>query len=662
MPFPTSHPALERALSARAYLEPTPVQAAVLAADAAERDLLVSAQTGSGKTVAFGLAMASTLLGDAERFERRAQPLALIVAPTRELAMQVHAELSWLYAEAGARVVACVGGMDARREARALGDGAHIVVGTPGRLRDHLERGNLETADLRVIVLDEADEMLDLGFREDLEFILDATPESRRTLLFSATIARDIAELARTYQKDALRIDTLVKNQAHGDIEYHALRVAPIDVTHAIVNLLRYHEAKAALVFCHTREAVRHLHANLSERGFSAVALSGELSQAERSHALQALRDGRARVCVATDVAARGLDLPELGLVIHADLPRDKATLLHRSGRTGRAGRKGISALMVPYNRRRKVEELLGNANIKAIWQDPPKAEAVRQRDQERLLSDPLLTEAAAPEDLELAKALLAERSAEDVAAAFIRFHRARLPAPEEIIDRPQPSRDARGEAREPRAFEKRDADRAPRPAFGESVWFDMNIGRSNQADPKWLIPLICRRGHITKNEIGYIKIDPDTTRFEIAAGAAEKFAAAIAKAPNDEIAIAPAGGAMPRRPHAPRDDRPKRASFKTKESPHRERGPSERAFGERKYNERKFGERSAGDASSRKTPERAEFAPRRDREAGDRPFGSKAAKAHFNSTEKRERKKTKDKKPNKDKGKRRKPTNAAHA
>ena len=682
MPFPSSHPALERALAARAYHEPTPVQAAVLAADAAARDLLVSAQTGSGKTVAFGLAMAATLLGDDERFQRRSQPLALIVAPTRELAMQVHSELTGLYAETGANVVACVGGMDARREARQLADGAHIVVGTPGRLRDHLERGHLDAADLRVVVLDEADEMLDLGFREDLEFILEATPESRRTLLFSATIAREIANLAKTYQRDALRIDTLVKNQAHGDIDYQALRVAPTDIDHAIVNVLRFHEAKAALVFCHTREAVRHLHASLSERGFSAVALSGELSQSERTHALQALRDGRARVCVATDVAARGLDLPDLGLVIHADLPRDKATLLHRSGRTGRAGRKGISVLLVPYNRRRRLEELLMNASIKVNWQEPPKAEAVRQRDQERLLSDPLLTEAAAPEDLELAKALLAERSAEDVAAAFIRFHRARLPAPEELFEDTRQDRGERSfKDRGPR--EERFRERGPReggPAggpreggprdrmTGDTVWFELSVGRANQADPKWLIPLICRRGHITKNEIGYIKIEPDTTRFEIAAAAAERFSAAVAKSPNDEISIHRAdGAAAPARTErpAPRNDRPERASFKTKESPHRERGPSERSFGERKFgdrkpDERKFGERKSwekkdGDRSAWKKPEGGDF--KRPRDAGDRPFGSKAAKDRPAFDVKSEHKKPKPKKVNKDKGKRRKPS-----
>src|SRR5919112_939491 len=266
MPFPKTNPSLERALADRGYNDPTPVQAAVLQPDALDRDLLVSAQTGSGKTVAYGLAMATTLLGEEERFGPTLEPLGLVIAPTRELALQVNRELIWLYGPAGARVVSCVGGMDVRREQRALADGCHIVVGTPGRLRDHLERGRLDTSKLRVAVLDEADEMLDLGFREDLEFILDATPAERRTIMFSATIPREIATLAKRYQRAALRIDTLRHDQPHGDIAYQAVRIAPNEVEHAVVNVLRFFEARGALVFCHTREAVRHLHSSLVER------------------------------------------------------------------------------------------------------------------------------------------------------------------------------------------------------------------------------------------------------------------------------------------------------------------------------------------------------------------------------------------------------------
>jgi len=240
--------------------------------------------------------------------------------------------------------------MDPAKERRALSYGAQIVVGTPGRLRDHLERGVLDLSALRVVVLDEADEMLDMGFREDLEEILDATPSSRRTLLFSATLPKPIVALARRFQRDALRIATLDQDRGHGDIAYQALAVSPAEIEHAVINLLRFHEAETAMLFCATRDNVRHLHASLAERGFAAVALSGEHSQAERNRALQDLRDRRARVCVATDVAARGIDVDDVDIVVHFDMPVDHKAYLHRSGRTARAGRDGTSVVFVMWN------------------------------------------------------------------------------------------------------------------------------------------------------------------------------------------------------------------------------------------------------------------------------------------------------------------------
>ncbi|MBU1212591.1 MAG: DEAD/DEAH box helicase, partial [Alphaproteobacteria bacterium] len=313
-------PALRDALTKRDYTELTPVQKAVLAPDVTGQDAVVSAQTGSGKTVAFGLAIAPDLLQGGDRFAEATAPLALIVAPTRELALQIKRELDWLYAGTGAEIASCVGGMDMRNERRALARGAHIVVGTPGRLRDHIERGSFVTTGLKAVVLDEADEMLDLGFREDLEFILGATPQERRTMLFSATVPRTIANLARQYQRDAVRISTKEETRQHVDIDYRALTVAANESENAIHNVLRFYEAKNALVFCTTRVTVNHMTSRFRNRGFSVVALSGELSQSERTHALQSMRDGRARVCIATDVAARGIDLPNLELVIHADL------------------------------------------------------------------------------------------------------------------------------------------------------------------------------------------------------------------------------------------------------------------------------------------------------------------------------------------------------
>jgi ATP-dependent RNA helicase DeaD len=436
MPFPELHPSLLRALAARNYTEPTPVQQAVLRPEAAGRDLLVSAQTGSGKTAAYGLTLAETLLGADPRFARPQQPLALVIAPTRELALQVHRELAWLLGEAGGRITSCVGGMDIRREQRALAAGAHIVVGTPGRLADHLDQGHLDLSEIRAVVLDEADEMLDFGFREELELLLNAMPPERRTLMFSATLPKAILGMAKLYQRDALRIALSRENEPHADIEYRAYRIAPRDTEHAVVNLLRYIDAPGALVFCSTREAVRHLHANLRERGFSAVALSGELKQHERTTALQALRDGRARVCVATDVAARGLDMPELGLVIHADLPQNKQALLHRSGRTGRAGRKGLSVMIVPAQHRGAAERLLASAKINAVWSAAPSADAIRARDEENLMREIIaMAEAPAEDDLAAARVLLAERSAEELAAVLVRVRREVLPAPEVLLD-----------------------------------------------------------------------------------------------------------------------------------------------------------------------------------------------------------------------------------
>ncbi len=535
MPFSRLPSLLAEAITARGYTAPTPVQAAVIEEEADGRDLIVSAQTGSGKTVAFGLAMAPQLLGEGPTMAPARQPLALCIAPTRELALQVSRELEWLYKAAGARIATCVGGMDASRERRTLNGGVHIVVGTPGRLRDHLERGALDLSALRVVVLDEADEMLDMGFREDLEQILDGTPPTRRTLLFSATMPKPIVALARRYQKDALRISTVGEDRGHGDISYQAVAIAPSDIENAVVNLLRFHEPDTAMLFCATRDAVRHLHASLVERGFEAVALSGEHSQSERNHALQALRDRRARVCVATDVAARGIDLPSLSLVVHVELPRDAETLQHRSGRTGRAGKKGIAALLVPYPRRRRVDAMLRGAKIAAEWIAAPTIDQIREKDRERLLATLAEPVELEEDDRALGVQLLTEKPAEEVAAMLVRLHRARMPAPEELLEQ--------GAVR---------ADDGPRPGFDGSAWFRIDIGRRHNADPRWLLPLLCRRGHITKAEIGAIRIAGEETAFEVRGEAAARFAAAWKRTAGGEpdgegsVRLAPMDGAPP--------------------------------------------------------------------------------------------------------------------
>ena len=536
---------LDEALTARGYTALTPVQSAVLEPEAAGRDLIVSAQTGSGKTVAFGLAVSPEIL-DGGLVSLARTPAVLIIAPTRELALQVSRELMWLYNKAGVRIATCVGGMDASKERRNLSQGAQIVVGTPGRLRDHLERGALDLSDLKVAVLDEADEMLDMGFREELEEILNASPDDRRTLMFSATMPKQIVSLAKRYQRDALRISTVGEDRGHGDISYQVVTVSPPDIENAVVNLLRLHEAETAILFCATRENVRHLHASLTERGFSAVALSGEHSQSERNHALQALRDRRARVCVATDVAARGIDLPNLSLVVHVEMPRDAEDLQHRSGRTGRAGKKGTAVLIVPYQRRKRVESMLRGAKINAEWVQAPTAADIATKDRERLLETLLTPVEVDEEDRALGAKLLKTMSAEDIAAALVNVHRAKMPVAAEMLD--DGSRDS-GRPERGRS-ERRDG-------FDDAVWFKMNVGRNQRADPKWILPLLCRRGGVTKNDIGAIRIRPNETNFGISVAAAARFAKAIQQSAeaDDDVQIIPSDGVPVDNDRGPRRD-----------------------------------------------------------------------------------------------------------
>lgn len=538
-------PPLARALAAKGYETLTPVQSAIIEEEAAGRDLLVSAQTGSGKTVAFGMAIAPTLLGGAERFTEFGAPLALLIAPTRELALQVQRELDWLYAETGARTASCVGGMDARTERRALERGATIVVGTPGRLRDHITRGALDMSALRAVVLDEADEMLDLGFREDLEFILDAAPEDRRTLLFSATVPKPIAQLAKTFQRDALRVAATSANEQHADIDYKLMLVPAAERENAIINTLLYFEAVNTIVFASTREGVKHLSARLHNRGFDVVTLSGELSQAERTNALQSMRDGRARICVATDVAARGIDLPNLDLVIHADLPTNPDTLLHRSGRTGRAGRKGTCVIISPMHRRNVAQRVLKTAKLDVSMMAPPSAEEIEARYRESILSSDMLSKPVAEDEAEFVGQLMARHTPEAIAAAYLRQQLAARPAPEDVSDAP--------------VFDKPgDKDPRTRERFEGGTWFKVSVGRKHKAEPRWLLPMLCKAGNVTKTAIGSIRIFDTESIFEVAAPKADAFARSVEKNGSGErgVTIAPVDGPGERRPGPPPSQR----------------------------------------------------------------------------------------------------------
>ncbi len=620
---------LAAALAARGYESLTPVQEAVLVDGTAGRDMLVSAQTGSGKTVAFGLAIAPEILNGADKLLYADTPLSLIIAPTRELAQQVARELDWLYASAGAKIATCVGGMDYRTEKRALDRGAHIVVGTPGRLRDHIERNSLDLSGVQAVVLDEADEMLDLGFAEDLEFILAAAPEGRRTLMFSATVPKEIATLAATFQKDALRIVAQGEQKQHTDIEYRALSVAVRDREHAIFNALRYYEAQTAIVFCKTRANVNHLMARMGNRGFQVVALSGELSQNERMHALQALRDGRARVCIATDVAARGIDLPGLELVIHADLPTNSETLLHRSGRTGRAGKKGVSALIVSPSEVRKAQRLLQGAKVVAEWGNAPSADEVQAKDDMRLLEHPALA-AGVGDEADMAQQILSRFGAEEVAAAFVRLWREGRSAPEVLSDALPPA--------EPRAPRERGE-------FGPSTWFKLSVGHTGRAEARWLLPKICEAGGISRDSIGAIRVQQDETFVQIANAVAGRFAEhaelesglTMDKMAGEPDLSRPERGERPERapraaapraaaPRPARSDKPvytpKPSRFVDDESP---ASPPRDEAARKPYAPRDDSERKP--YAPRPAAERKPYAPREDGER--KPYAPRAAKPY---------------------------------
>ena len=496
---------LNEALAERGYHTLTSVQQAVIAPELENKDLVVSAETGYGKTVGFGLAIAPKLLGENKAFDNPGSPLALIIAPTRELAMQVKQELTWLYEKVGAKIVSCVGGMDMREERRSLSKGAHIVVATPGRLRDHIMRKSLLTKQINTVVLDEADEMLDLGFQDDLEFILEKTPTNRRTLMFSATIPDAIIKLTKTYQVDAKRLKITNENSQHSDIDYRVISVAKHDTENAIINLLRYHEAKSSLVFCNTRAMVNRLSTRFSNRGFSVVALSGELSQNERTQALQSMRDGRAKVCIATDVAARGIDLPSLELVIHADLPSNYETLLHRSGRTGRAGRKGVSALIISKRTQQKAQRLLKLAKIKASFQNAPSVKMILEKDYERMVNDPIWEDELRSDQIKKAKLLLDKYDPDKIAAAYINLYNSQKSAPEDLT----PLNETLSQGRK---------------TFGRSVWFSIEGGSNRDVQAKRLLPMLSKLGNVRREEIGKIIVENDISYFELRHSSLDKF------------------------------------------------------------------------------------------------------------------------------------------
>jgi len=557
-------PALARAFARKGYGELTAVQQAVLDPAVADRDLRVTSQTGSGKTLAIGFALRELVAEAGQAQKGVAHPRALVVTPTRELARQVEQELGWLFAECAGRVTSVAGGASYRDEGRALAKGPAVIVGTPGRLLDHLRRGNVDPSGLAAVVLDEADRMLELGFREDLDALFALAPAERRTLLVSATFPREVSALADRVQRRAVHVEGTRLGRANVDIDHVLHVVEPRQKVDAIVNLLLASPGEQTLVFAHTRSRVAEVALELSQAGFSVGSLSGELDQRARDRALAAFKRGDLQVLVATDVAARGIDVQDIARVIQVDVPAGADSYTHRSGRTGRAGRKGISALLVAPAGVEQAQRLLRRVGVPHRFEPIPTADEIRRAADERLVAELCGDDAAGGAEGDARSQALAARV---IAAGRLERSIARLLQYARRAEGPEP-REVRGFVPPPPPGPRRErAARAEREGAGRWVPFRVSFGARHGADPRRLLALVCRRGGVRGSDVGAIDVGPSFSTVHVAAAVAESFARAASRPdprdPRVQIRREGRGGGARREGDAPRD--PPRARPRSK-------------------------------------------------------------------------------------------------
>jgi len=335
------HPDVARAVVDLGFMAPTPVQEQVIPQMRMGRDVLAQAQTGTGKTAAFAIPILELVDPGLKR------PQALVVVPTRELAVQVTREFGALGKYRHAHEVAIYGGVSYVPQERALKRGVAIIVGTPGRLIDHIERGTLDLSALRVVILDEADRLLDMGFAPEVRRLLRKCPTDRQTALFSATLAREVKDLAYSFTRDPVQIAIQPEQQNLEAIEQIYVEVLEEDKVRALEELLKKYEIDQVLIFRHTKRGVDKLVDSLKRRGHTVEAIHGDLSQRERERTLESFRDGKLPILIATNVAARGLHIEDISHVVNYDLPEDADIFTHRVGRTGRAGKSGVAVTFV---------------------------------------------------------------------------------------------------------------------------------------------------------------------------------------------------------------------------------------------------------------------------------------------------------------------------
>jgi ATP-dependent RNA helicase DeaD len=506
-------PELVQAVTELGYAEPTPIQSAVIPLLLDGRDVIGQAQTGTGKTAAFALPIVQTI----EPAKGPAQ--SLILAPTRELAMQVAHNVHEYGRHRGVRVLAVYGGQPYERQIRRLEKGVDVVVGTPGRLLDLIRQGALDLGAVSTVVLDEADEMLSMGFIEDIEAILGATPETRQTALFSATMPPEIRRLAERYMRDPESATVGTKQRTVDALEQRYYLLHHGDKFAALTRLLEVEQFASTLIFVRTRAGTGELASELTARGFPAEALSGDLSQESREQTLQRFRRGQNSVLVATDVAARGLDIDDISHVVNYDLPTDPEAYVHRVGRTGRAGKAGIAiSLVAPDEQwlRRKIEAFSRQEMTRCTL--PSVVEIERRRDErlrERMLESLALGHFGKERAL-VAELVEAGQDPLDVAAVALKMARVEAgqrhitPIKEVEEFRPREARRAAPQ-RELASSRRRRGDHEE-----GMVRLSLNAGRAHGIRPNDVVGSIAHHADIPGYSIGAIRIQEQHTLFDV--------------------------------------------------------------------------------------------------------------------------------------------------
>ena len=518
-------PELLEALAELGYEEPTPIQAEAVPPLLAGRDLLGQAATGTGKTAAFALPVLQRLTAD-----RGPNPLALVLTPTRELAMQVSEAMHKYGRRLGARVVPIYGGQPIGRQLKALQRGVDVVVATPGRALDHLARGTLVLRDLEVLVLDEADEMLDMGFADDIEAILGETPATRQTVLFSATMPARINGLVRTHLTDPVRIQIARPTADAAQpplVRQSAYIVARFHKPAALGRILDVEAPEAAIVFCRTRNDVDQLTETLTGRGYRAEALHGGMTQEQRDKVMGRLRKGTADLLVATDVAARGLDIDQLTHVFNYEVPSAPESYVHRIGRVGRAGREGAAITLAEPREHRMLKTIERVTKQRISVEKLPTVADLRSRQLE--MTRAALRESLLTDELDrfrpVVDALTDEFDVVEVALAAIKLAHEAGGGSDDIEEIPDAARSDQDRSKRDGAPPSRPKGRKP---SGGMTRLYVGRGRAAGVRPKDLVGAIANESRLTGRDVGAIEIADKFSLVEVPEAAADEVIKAL--------------------------------------------------------------------------------------------------------------------------------------